>query len=293
MAGLLERIAIVGPTGQLGSDLMRVFADRAPIGLEHRVFDLEHPAGMIAALERHRPTLVINTAAYHNVDLCELNPDRALAVNALGVDALAGLCALAGAVFATISSDYVFAGTAVAPYRESDMPAPLNVYGISKLAGELLTKRHGARHFIFRTSGLFGKAGSSNKGYTFIDRMLASAKAGAPVRVVTDMTFSPSYTLHVAAAIRRIVETETFGLYHVTNSGSCTWHEFTAEAFRQSGLNYPIEAISTASFAAGVKRPMYSPLAHGAIEALGIEPVPDWKAGIASYLAERAQTATR
>ncbi len=287
MTALLERIAVVGANGQLGRDLMRAFADRAPVGLEHRFVDLEDPASLAAMLARYRPTLVVNTAAYHQVELCEVHPERAFAVNALGVDALAGACALAGAALVHVSTDYVFAGDATQPYDERDAAQPVNVYGASKLAGELLVRRHGERHFIVRTSGLYGRAGSSTKGYTFIERVLQQAERGEPVRVVDDIVFSPSYTLHVAQAIRRIVESGAFGTYHATNAGLCSWYEFAREAFALAGLEPDFEAIKYDGYNTYVKRPRFSALEHGEISRQGIAPVPDWREGLRAYLAER------
>jgi len=285
---LCDRVAIIGASGQLGTDLMDVFRDREPIGLSHAGFDLEDAASLTAGLERYRPTLVINTAAYHNVEQCEEHPERAFAVNALGVDRLAGLCARYDCAFATFGTDYVFDGSATQPYQESDLPNPLNAYGTSKLAGEFLTKRHSGRHFLFRTSGLFGRAGSSSKGYTFVDRILRQAQAGEPLRVVTDMTFSPSYTRHVARIVRSVIERGAFGLYHVTNSGACTWFEFASEALRLRGFDAAIEPITTAQFAARVKRPRYSALAHTALLRAGFPEPPPWRQGLSEYLAERS-----
>jgi dTDP-4-dehydrorhamnose reductase len=279
-------VAILGATGQLGRDLVRTFADLHPISFERSV-DLTDAGSLEEALERHRPSLVINTAAFHQVDRCEADPERAFAVNAFGVDRLAALCAARGIVFAHISTDYVFDGTASEPYDERAIANPLNVYGSSKLEGERLVAGHDGPHYIFRTSGLFGRHQSSSKGLTFIERMLRGAEAGTQLRVVDDIVFSPSFTGHVAPAIRRIVESGTFGLYHVTNRGFCSWYDLASEAVRQAGLSATIEATN-ANRAQRPRRPLFSALAHGAIERAGIEDLPDWRAGVAAYLAERS-----
>jgi len=213
------RVLIVGAGGQLGSDLVRAFADLGPIGLDHKALDIEVPSSVSRTLARYRPTVVINTAAFHNVEVCETRPDRAFAVNALAADDLAAQCALAGAQLVHISTDYVFDGQSPVAYGEGSPTNPLSAYGTSKLAGELLIKRHLDDYFIIRTSGLYGIRGSSVKGYTFIERILTQASEGRPLDVVNDITFSPSYTRHVADAIRRIVERRVFGTYHVTNTG--------------------------------------------------------------------------
>ncbi len=284
----LERTLVLGGGGQLGTDLVRVFREGGTVLVpDRRSADLTQPESLRAMLVRYRPTLVINTAAYHNVEQCEIYPDRAFATNAIGVDALAGLCALAGIAFAHISTDYVFDGTLGRAYREDDAPNPLNAYGISKYAGERLVPRHGERHFIFRTSGLYGRAGSSTKGYTFIERVVGQAQRGEPVRVVDDMTFSPSYTLHVAELIRRIIERGSFGIYHVTNAGSCSWYEFAHAAFDLLGLRNEIERVTYAAFDTSIKRPLHSELEHARVAELGIEDAPPWRDGLAAYFGDR------
>jgi len=281
-----KSVAILGATGQLGRDLVRTFADCDPISLERSV-DLTDAGSLEAALERHRPSLVVNTAAFHQVDRCEADPERAFAVNALGVDRLAALCAARGIVFAHVSTDYVFDGAASKPYDESAIAEPVNVYGRSKLEGERRVAGHGGPHYIFRTSGLFGRHQSSSKGLTFIERMLRGAEARTALRVVDDIVFSPSFTGHVAPAIRRIVESGAFGLYHVTNRGFCSWYDLASEALRQAGLSATIERAK-ADPEQRPRRPLFSALAHGAIERAGIEDLPDWREGVAAYLAERS-----
>jgi dTDP-4-dehydrorhamnose reductase len=266
---------------------LRVLADRHPIAPDRTEADLERHDTLTAMLERRRPSVVINAAGYTNVDQSEIDTGTAFAVNALGVDALARACALAGVPLAHVSTDYVFSGRATRPYTERDEPHPLSAYGISKLAGELLMRRHGERWFLFRTSGLYGVAGSSGKGYTFIDKVLAQARDGKPVRVVDDMTFSPSYAAHVAVAMRRIIESGRFGVYHVTNAGACTWFDFAREAFAVTGLQPDFAPIKTSDFASRVQRPAYSALAHEAIVSAGFEDLPDWRAGLRAYLAAK------
>ncbi len=282
------KIVIVGAGGQLGSDLVDALAEHAPVAASRTLFDIERPSAIAKLLAQYEPELVINTAAFHNVELCETRPDRAMAVNGLAVDALAMQCASAGAAFAHVSTDYVFDGETDRPYRETDAANPINAYGISKLAGELFVRRSAAKHFVFRTSGLYGVRGSSTKGYTFIERMLEGAAAGKPLRVVDDVTFSPSYTRHVARAIANVVTTDAYGTYHVTNAGSCTWFDFASEIFRQAGLEPELSRTTQAAFPSLVRRPRYSALAHAALDALGLAAgMPSWRDGIRDYLIER------
>lgn len=290
-SGLFERILIIGGAGQLGTELRRILAEYRPIAPPRRNLDLESPDSILTALSRHRPTLVLNAAAYHHVELCELHPERAFAVNAHGVNRLAAACALLGAALLTVSTDYVFDGRAGRAYREDDRPNPLSAYGTSKLAGKQLAARHGGRLFIARTSGLYGAGGSSVKGYTFIDKVLGQAERNEPVRVVNDVVFSPSYALDVAQSIVQILKAGRPGCYHVTNGGACTWYDFAREAFRLRGLSPDLEAVSYESFETVVDRPRYSALENTALAALGIAPPRHWREGLADYLRVRASCA--
>lgn len=281
-------IAVIGASGQLGHDLVAAFSDVATAALMHEDISIESRASVVAMLERVKPSVVVNTAAFHKVPACETNQVQALLVNAVGVDNLAAECERRGIRFLTVSTDYVFDGEKGAPYLESDEPHPVNVYGVSKLAGELLTRSSNPQHYIVRTSGLFGARGSRSKGYTFIDRILRQASEGQELRVVTDMHFSPSYTRDVAAAIRQIVERGAFGLYHITNSGNCTWYEFAQHALRCAGLSDTIVPIESTSWNDGVRRPRNSSLAHGRFQQQGLGELADWKDAVERYIKERA-----
>ena len=289
MSDLTGRIVVIGASGQLGSELLRALRDLSPSGVDHDMVDIERPSAVSAMLGHFRPTLVINTAAYHNVERCETHADRAFAVNAVAVESLAAQCDNAGAALVHISTDYVFDGHASEPYAEDAPAAPLSIYGVSKLAGEHLVRRRTPRHFIVRSSGLYGVRGSSTKGYTFIGRMLEKARNGERIAVVDDVTFSPSYAPHVAQAIRAIVERGQFGTYHVTNAGWCTWYEFAVEIFRQAGLAVEVERTSSSAYPSYAVRPKFSALRHAALERLGLGLPPTWQAGIAAYLADAAR----
>jgi dTDP-4-dehydrorhamnose reductase len=268
--------------------LRELFADHTVIAPSRDDLDIAQQDSVLSALRLRRPTLVVNTAAYHHVERCEAFPERAFAVNALAVDRLAGACALMGAAFATFSTDYVFDGTATRPYREADAPNPLSVYGASKLAGEQLTRRNGPRHFIIRTSGLYGRKPSPVKGYTFVDRILEQARLGQKIRVVDDIVFSPSYARNVAQAFRNVVERGAFGTYHITDGGETSWFGFASEALRLAALQADIEPITSSTFASAVRRPLYSPLAHAAMESAGLPQMPQWRDGLRAYISSRA-----
>jgi dTDP-4-dehydrorhamnose reductase len=282
----MKRIVLIGGAGQLGTALQAALADRTVVVPARAAFDVI--GGDIAALlAAERPDAVINCAAYTNVDAAEREPDAALAVNALAVDRLARACAAETVAFMTISSDYVFSGTAGRAYREDDPTDPRTAYGIAKLAGELFARRSGARHYVVRTSALFGSI-ASGKGYTLIDKVLAQAERGEPTRMVDDMTFSPSYAPHVAQAIRALLDAQAFGTHHVTNAGACTWYDFVRTAFAKAGLTAaPLERTSYAAFGNPVQRPMYSPLENTTFARLGIAALPSWEAALDEYLAVR------
>ncbi|MFN2461545.1 MAG: dTDP-4-dehydrorhamnose reductase [Candidatus Velthaea sp.] len=286
---MVEPVAIAGASGQLGGALAEVYAGRRLLAPAHRELDIEDAGAVERFLGRERPAVFINCTAFHNVDVCEREPERAFAVNALAVDRLARACAAAGVQFATISTDYVFDGTLGRPYRETDGPNPRSAYGASKLAGELLTRRHGEAHYIFRTSGLYSASGTSNKGYTFIEMMLRKAENGEPLRIVDDMIFSPSYAPHVARAVRDTVDAGAFGTHHVTNAGATSWYAFAGRAFARSGLQPQLEAVRYAEFGSGVRRPMFSALENGTFAARGIGPLPAWEEGLEEYLTGRAR----
>jgi len=283
------RVALIGGSGQLGTALRGAFGARVAAAPGHDEVALEDPAALAVLLDASAPDVLINCAAFHNVDLCERDPDRAFALNADAVDAAAAACAQRGIRFVTISSDYVFDGTLGRAYRETDVPNPRTVYGVSKLAGEERTRARGGRHLIVRTSGVFGTTGSSNKGKPLIERVLSAAQRGEPTRMVSDIIFSPSYAPHVAAAIRALVDAGAVGTHHVTNAGSCSWYDFVAEALRKAGLaDAPLEPTTYAELANPTPRPRYSPLENTTFAALGIAPLPSWEAALDAFLSVRA-----
>ena len=283
-----QRIAIIGGSGQLGSALRGALADRELIVPPHERTPIEDGAAVASLLDDTRPDVLVNCSAFHNVDVCERDPAPAFAINALAVDRAAEACAARGVAFATISTDYVFDGTLGRAYREDDAVGPRTAYGASKAAGEFLTRRHGDRHWIVRTSGVFGTTGTSNKGYTLIEKVLRQAERGEPTRMVADMIFSPSYAPHVARAIRDLLDAGAFGTHHVTNAGACSWYEFVRTAFAQAGLGAaPLEATTYAASGNATRRPMCSPLANTTFSRAGIAPLPAWESALAEFLGAR------
>ena len=283
-----SRIAIIGASGQLGSALREVFAERELITPSHAELAVEDAAALAQLLAATDAELVINCSAFHHVDTCEREPDKAFAINALAVDGAAAACAAAGAAFMSLSTDYVFDGTLGRAYREDDAVGPRTAYGASKAAGEFLVRRHGPRHYIVRTSGVFGTTGGSNKGYTLVEKVLQQAERGEPTRMVADMTFSPSYAPHVARSIRDLVDRDAFGTHHVVNAGACTWYEFVRTAFAKAGLSgAPLEPVAYAALNNPTQRPMYSPLANGTFARIGIAQPPAWETALDEFLTAR------
>jgi len=286
------KIALIGANGQLGSDLVKALRPvHGLIPLTHADVEITDRGSVDAMMQAHRPDLVMNMAAFHKVDACEEQIEPTFAVNTYGVRNLALACRACDAALLHMSSDYVFGGdkTRATPYVETDPPAPINVYGISKLAGEYFIRYLTDRYFILRVTGLYGVAGSSGKGGNFVELMLRLAKEGKPIRVVDDQRMTPTYTADLARQIAALIETEHYGLYHATNQGSCTWYEFAAEIFRRSGLTPSLGKAKTGDFGERATRPAYSVLENTALQSIGLDQMRPWQESLAAYLAERQQ----
>lgn len=281
------RVLLIGAGGQLGSDLVKALAHEDLIALTHGDIEVCDPESVRAAMQSHAPQVVINTAAFHRVDDCEREPARAFAVNALGARNVALACKEQGCALLHLSTDYVFDGHKGSAYDESDAPRPINAYGISKLAGEFFIRYLLDRYYIVRTSGLYGVAGSSGKGGNFVELMLRLAREGKEIKVVKDQTLSPTYTVDLAQALAQLIRTERYGLYHITNSGECSWYQFAAKVFELTGVPAQLKPTTTAAFGAVARRPTYSVLAHKALLAAGLAEMRPWPAALAAYLAER------
>jgi len=285
------KIALIGASGQLGSDLAKVVPARGHdlVPLTHADVEITDHASVEAMMAAHRPELVLNMAAFHKVDLCEEKTERTFAVNTFGVRTLALACCRHDVVLVHISTDYVFGGDSArrTPYVETDTPAPINVYGVSKLAGEHLIRYLLDRHFIFRVTGLYGVAGSSGKGGNFVELMLRLAREGKDIRVVDDQRMTPTYTIDLARQIAVMIETEHYGLYHATSQGDCTWYEFAAEIFRQSGLSPNLGRAKTGDFGEKATRPAYSVLENRALQQIGLDQMRPWQEALGVYLQER------
>jgi dTDP-4-dehydrorhamnose reductase len=280
------RIAVIGSTGQLGTDLMRVMqGHHEAIGLTHEDIEVTEYESCLV-LKKYDPDVIINTAAFHKTDQCEEEPLRAFLVNAIGARNLASISRELDATIVYISTDYVFDGLKNAPYTEEDVPNPVNTYGISKLAGEFYTKQN-PKHYIIRVASLFGVAGARGKGGNFVETMITKALNREIISVVDDMWMSPTYTKDAASIIRRILEEGLpYGVYHATNKGYCTWFQFAQEIFRLMGLAPEIRPIKTDQLQAKARRPKFSALESVKLPKYGIE-VRNWRESLREYLLEK------
>lgn len=289
-------MAIIGGDGQLGRDLRACWPQRHPedtvVSLDHGTISVEGAEGVLEALTRVRPDLVVNTAAYHKVDLVESTAERAFEVNALGARNVARACQELGAACVFISTDYVFSGRLGRPHQETDPIDPPNVYGASKASGEMLVRLACERHFIVRSCGLFGVHGASGKGGNFVETMLRLAATGQPIRVVDDQVLTPTPTAALAEQLAALIDTRSYGTYHATCQGECSWYDFAAEIFRQEGLAPDLTPQSSAQAGSAARRPSYSVLDNVALRELGIDHMPDWQHGLSTYLTERRRRAS-
>lgn len=290
-----RRVALIGAGGQLATDLRAAWAASHPedvlVPLTHADVEVTDADSVRAALDAARADVVLNTSAYHRVDELETNVDRALAVNAAAPRLLAVECAERDAHLVHFSTDYVFGGERDRPWLESDRPCPVNVYGASKAAGEMLVLAVPGRSTVIRSSGLYGLAGSSGKGGNFVETMLRLAGSGRPIRVVDDQRLTPTSTAALARQVVAIVDAGATGLLHATCQGDCTWFEFAAEIFRLAGVNPEVGPQSTAESGAAARRPTYSVLENRRLAELGLDVLPDWREALAEYLQARAAAA--
>lgn len=284
----LRRVLLFGGSGQLGGEIRRLWNNIEIVSPLRADADITDAAAVDALITEAKAGAVVNCAAFHNVERCENEPQNAFAANALAVNAMAEACARTGAIFVTISTDYVFDGELRQPYTEDDLAHPLSAYGVSKYAGELLTLRLQSSAYVVRTCGVYATRASTSKGHTFVDRILTQARSGEPVRVVQDQTVSPTYAPHLARALLQLLQSGAeYGLYHMVNEGAVTWFDFAREALRIAGVEHAIEPVSYKDWASRVRRPAFSALENVRLHANGIT-LPTWQEALAEYMHDRA-----
>jgi len=276
------KVALIGAKGQLGQDIVKT----GPEGVElkkftHEDIDITDRERVMNLLGKEPFDVIINTAAFHKTDQCEDEPEKAFSVNAVGVKNLADACLETGAVLLHISTDYVFDGKKKKqPYYEDDQPNPINIYGLSKYAGELIIRNYLDRYYIVRSSSLYGVAGASGKGGNFPYTILKKARAGEKLRVVDDVFMVPTHTYDLAEGIWKLItEEHPYGVYHITHTGYCTWYEFAVKILELAGIKAEIEPVKHTEFPVKAKRPLWSVLGTRR----GIELCP-WEEGLKRFI---------
>ena len=266
-------VAVLGANGQLGTDLVKEAGDRDVVPVTD--VDIRDEKAVRDLVGRLNPHLIVNAAAYVDVEGCETDRERAFAVNAYGVRNLVET----GVRLVQVSTDYVFDGAARQPYREDDRPEPINVYGESKLAGEVFA--HG--HLIVRSSGLYGIAATRAKG-NFVRTMLRLGRERGEVSVVTDQVLAPTNTEDLARALWEMVDAGATGIYHATNSGQCSWFEFAQAIFDLSRMDVAVRPTDTATLNYKARRPAFSVLDNSKLARVGITPLRPWRDALAAHL---------
>ena len=280
------KILIIGKTGQLGSALIK---DANTIGYDvfapsKHELDITNKQSFLTALKLFSPDVVINTAAYHNVPLCEVNPMKAFQVNCIAVKEMAEISSDFNVWFVSFSTDYVFDGKKREPYTESDTPNPLQIYGLSKLAGEYAALIY-PKSIIIRTCGLYGLQGATSKGGNFVDNRIKDSEKNTYLEVGNDQTVSPTYAGDLSKAVLQLImhPLRESGIYHLVNQGYCTWYEFTKEIFKIMDIGIELVPVNRRGKTGNMRRPPFSALKNENAAKISID-LPDWKDGLIRYL---------
>lgn len=287
------RVLVTGAGGQLGLDLLDAFADHDVVGLAHADLDIADESAVAATVADLAPELVVNAAAWTDVDGCEDDLDRAHRVNALGAWWLARACRRQGGVMVQLSTDYVFDGAAPRdadgeprPLTEFDPIAPINAYGRSKAAGEELVRRTLPEHHIVRTAWVNGA-----RGRNFVRTMLRLAEERGRVEVVDDQIGSPTFTRDLAVAIRELAVSGRYGTVNRTNAGRCSWYELACATFELAGVEVEVEPTTSERFVRRAARPAWSVLDDRHARLMGLAALPPWREGLADLIAELGRAA--
>lgn len=285
------KVAVLGANGQLGSDVCNAFLRNGDevTGLTHSDLEITSASAVDEVLSASAPEFIINTAAMHHVDKCEADPSAAFDSNAIGAKNVAEWAKREDVPVAYISTDYVFNGKKSAPYLETDAASPLNVYGITKLAGENFTAAVAPKNFVLRVSAIYGHQPCRAKGgLNFVELMLKLARERDELRVVDDEFVTPTPTVQIANQLIALSRSSNYGLYHATAEGSCSWYEFAREIFSATGISIRLERARPGEFPAKVSRPKYSVLENQALKAKQLNVFTDWRDGLDHYLRARA-----
>ncbi len=277
-----QKILILGANGMLGHDLAQVFANQKPILWDQADLDITDQVAVEKKLVELHPTIIINAAAYTNVDGAQTDEQTAFKVNADAVGYLASAAKRLGAILVHFSTEYVFDGKNKTGYHEDSPTGPLNIYGQSKAKGEELLVQNCEMYYLIRSSWLYGHSPQIGKprGLNFVETMLKLAAEGKPLKVVDDQFGSPTYTADLAVQTRSIIEQfKPCGIYHVTNSGICSWYEFAVEIFKFKGLAVDLQPIKSQDYPLPTSRPQYSILLN-----TKLDPLRSWNNALKDYL---------
>lgn len=279
------KIMLIGSEGQLAFDLIKVFENDEVTALSHQDLDVANRDFFIGYADALKPDVIINTAAFHKVDVCEDERKLTFDVNCMGAMNGALAAEKAGAKYVFYSTDYVFGGDTArnTPYIETDYPAPLSVYGYSKLAGESAVRNLWEKHFVIRSSGLYGLK-VSGKGYNFPGLMMKLASERDEIKVVDDQHLTPTFTKDIAEKTAELIKTDNYGLYHMTGAGGCSWYEFTKKIFEIKGIKTKLTPVTSDEFPTKARRPGYSVLDNKGLRDAGISDMRPWQEALQEYL---------
>lgn len=285
----MEKIAVIGANGQLGSDIYLCFKENYKvIPLLHDDIEVTQQDSINLCLNNIQPDIIINTAAYHDLNKCEKYPEKAFLVNCIGPQNLSIWCEENGCLLVHISTDYVFDGQKNRPYTEDDCARPLNTYGITKLAGEFYMSSILEKYVIIRTSGLYGLHPCRGKpSKNFVEMFLELIENKEVVEFGGEEICTPTFTENLTEQIKLIIETNEFGIFHATNEGFCSWFEFGEEIIKQTNSKTRLIKRERKEGSSNILRPKYSVLENKHLNDLGINIMPDWKEALSEYLSKR------
>jgi len=286
-----HKVVVFGSGGQLGVELVREFTSRGytVTGFERSAVDISDGSRVEKTLAEVDPALVLNAAAYNQVDVAEREAMAAYQANGLAVRNLAMACRQIDAQLVHYSTDYVFDGTAGRPYTEEDTPHPLGAYAVSKLAGELYAQAYLDKPLILRTSGVFGPGGLKTARGNFIETMLRQAATGRTIRAVNTHFASPTYAPYLAARTADLLEREQCGIFHAGGGEAISWFDYARLIFRLAGVSADLQPADERTYRTAARRPKFSALSNAKMERAGVAPMPPLEDAVRSYLAARVQ----
>lgn len=275
------KVLVTGITGQLGYDVVKSLKDRGheAVGIDKEKMDLTDSCEIKKCIENVNPEAIIHCAAYTAVDVAEDNEDLCRQVNALAVKDMANCAKKLDIPMIYISTDYVFDGTKDGEYSEDDTPNPINIYGKTKYEGEEYVREILEKYYIVRISWVFGENGNN-----FIDTMLRLSKDRDSLRIINDQVGSPTYTKDLAPLLVDMIETNEYGVYHVTNEEFCSWYEFAKEIFNVAKVNIDVTPISTSEYPTKANRPMNSKMSKDKLINNGFKQLRSWKEAVGEYI---------